>query len=401
MVENMVVSDRAGWSDSQVDGSFAFIPKDLPPDPPLKMDGVLLQLVSEAERRLGWLSGYAEVLPSSESFAQIVMAKEAASSSQIEGSELSVAELLTWQIRAESQASLANVAELRLATNCMAAVAWGKAELADRPLSTQVLLELHQKLYGTVRGRDGDAGALRQSEIWIGPPGSTMESARYVPPLARLVPELIDRTVAFAISDTSTPPLVRLALLYYQLETMFPFVDGSGRVARVMIPLMLSRERDVRPELISLSAFFARDRAEQFFHLEQVRQRGDWEGWVAYFLRGIREAVDESVAMINSALTMHRQHLELCARNLRASYPVTALLDWLLGHPVVSVEGVAETIGRTFANANQLVRRFEELGLLVEVTGQRRNRRYCYEPYLKMFDEPGTGRAPGRRLPQR
>ena len=397
MVENRAVSDRAGWSEPQVDGSSVFIPKDLPPDPPLEMDGVLWQLVSEAERRLGWLSGYAEMLPSSESFAQIVLAKEAVFSSQIEGSEISVAELLTWQIRAESQASLANVAELRLATNCMAAVAWGIAELAERPFSTNLLLELHQKLYGTVRGRDGDAGALRQSEIWIGPPGSTMQSALYVPPLARLVPELIDRTVAFAISDISTPPLVRLALLYYQLETAFPFVDGSGRVARVMIPLMLSRERDVRPELISLSAFFARDRAEQFFHLEQVRQGGDWEGWVAYFLRGIREAVDESVAMINSAVSMRRQHLDLCDRTLsRSTRPVTTLLDWLLGHPVVSVEGVAETIGRTFANANQLVRRFEELGLLVEVTGQRRNRRYCYEPYLRMFDESATARDSGR-----
>jgi Fic family protein len=392
MAENKVTSERAGWQEPQVDGSVVFIPKDLPPSPSIDMSGSLWQLTCEAERRLGWLGGYAQTLPSADSFGHIVLAKEAVYSSQLEGSEITVADLLTWQIRAESEGSAVAAAELRLATNCMEAITWGIAELDRRELGTDLLIALHQKLFGTVRGRDGDAGRLRQSEIWIGPPGSTIQTARYVPPLARLVPELVERAMIFANSDTSTPTLVRIALFYYQLETTFPFVDGSGRVARLMISLLLSRERDVRPDLISLSAFFARDRAERFHWLERVRERGDWEGWVSYFLRGIREAVDESVAMINSALKMRRQHVALCEATFRrSSSTVTALLDWLLGHPVVSVDGVAQTIGRSFANANQLVSRFEKMGLLVEVTGRRRNRHYCYEPYLRLFETERTG----------
>ena len=361
------------------------------------MSGSLWRLTGEAERRLGWLSGYAQTLPSAAAFGHLVLAKEAVYSSQLEGSVITVADLLTWQIRAASEGSAAAAAELRLATNHMEAFTWGIAELDRRALGTGLLIALHQKLFGTVRGRrDGEAGGLRQSEIWIGPPGSTIQTARYVPPPARLVPELVERAMIFANSDTTTPTLVRIALFYYQLETTFPFVDGSGRVARLMISLLLSRERDVRPDLVSLSAFFARDRAERFHWLEQVRERGDWEGWVSYFLRGIREAVDESVAMINSALRMRRQHVALCDATLkRPSSTVTALLDWLIGHPVVSVDGVAQTIGRSFANANQLVSRFEKMGLLVEVTGRRRNRQYCYLPYLRLF-ETERQRAKGR-----
>ena len=351
------------------------------------MNPSLWQLLSEAERGLGRLVGYGECLHLPEAFTGILLAKEAVSSSRIDGSDISLAEIL-WS-RAEAAAGRQTLvsAELRLAINYAELINWGIDWLRKGEFSTEFLQMLHARLFGGVKGRDASPGTLRTSQIWIGPAGSTLQTARYVPPLGRLVPELTDRLTAFARAPASASPLMKVAMASFQLETIFPFVDGCGRMARLMIPLLLSQERGMPPDLLSISSYFARDQPEHFLRLEQVREKGDIEGWIAYFLRGIREAADESVALIESLATLRHRHQEQLERTLKGSArSALVLLDALAANPIVSVHGVSKAIDRTFANANELVRRFEEEGLLREMTGRRRNRRYCYEPLFRLFE---------------
>ena len=376
---------RTGWFEPQTGGFSVFVPKDLPEFLPIQMDQSLWQLLSEAERGLGWLAGYGECLRSPDSFAAILLAKEAVSSSFIDGSEISLTEILWWRAEAAAGRQPQASAELRLALNYADLIRWGIERLRKEEFSTEFLQMLHTRLFEGVRGRDASPGALRTSQIWIGPPGSTIHTARYVPPLARLVPDLTDRLTAFARARASVSPLMKIAMASCQLETVFPFVDGSGRMARLMSPLMLSQERGMTPELLSLSSCFARDPTEHFFRLEQVREKGDLEGWIRYFLRGIREAVDESIAMIGSLARLRSRHRQQLKRLKGSSRSALALLDALAANPIISVHGVSQAIDRTFANANELVRRFEEEGLLREMTGRRRNRRYCYEPFIRLF----------------
>ena len=184
------------------------------------------------------------------------------------------------------------------------------------------------------------------------------------------------------------PPLVVGACVYYQIETIHPFVDGTGRVARMAIPLMLSRERILWPQFMSLSSYFCRDRAEHFRLLQRVREYGEWEEWVLYFLRGIREAAEEGVDLLSRLRHLRTQHSEAIRKTLGGSAgPGLALLDYMIGHPLLSVAAASEAASRSFANANSLVQRFVGMGLLREVTGRRRNRRYAYEPFLHLIGQ--------------
>ena len=367
----------------------------------LELDGVLWEALCLAERALGALDGYARALPDGESFAELMLLRESAHSNRIEGGRASVADLLWWRTDQGHEAADAGLrGELRLASNCIDALEMGIAAVADKGealssghpgFSTRLIRALHARLFHHVRGRDSHPGELRDSEIWIGPPGSTFETAWFVPPAPALVADSMAALQRFVRSgDAAIAPLLKVAIVYYQLETIYPFVDGNGRVARLVIPLLLSRQPGVRARMLSLSSVFARDRAEHFRQLQHVRTQGEWAGWFGYFLQAVQVAAEESLALMAQTERQRRRDEAAISQAFgdASARPARQLLAALVSRPLLSVSTAAEITGRAFANANQLVRKLEGLGILREVTGRKRHRRYCYVPLVELLAGP-------------
>ena len=316
----------------------------------------------------------------------MALRKEALRSGELDGLGARLADLLCFELVGPGPGDHAGRGHTTAALNYLAAFETLRPIVSGSGLSTVTLRQIHVQLYENLRGRDENPGTYRSSDIWIGPAGSSIADALFVPPPPHLIEEQMQLLDAFLADSADLPALVKAGLVYYQLETIYPYVDGNGRVARLATQLLLARERLVWPQFLSLSAVFGRDPSDHFQRLQQVRLEGDWEGWMAYFLRGVREAAEEGMAVLSAAVELRREHRALIERELGGtSGAALRLLDALVAQPLLAVANAAEIAKRTFANANQLISNLERMGLLVEITGRRRNRRYCYSPYLQLF----------------
>ena len=378
-------NNRAGHCEQQPEGHFAFIPK--PPPSSLEINSKIMNRLCDTERILGRVMGYVDNLEDPSRFGHIALYKEAALSAQLEGFQVSIADLLSYKLDGPRASGLRSspgqvVAALNYANtidNLLPAV-------ADSGLSSLVLQRAHGELYHGIKGRDKDPLTFRNSEIWIGPSGATPKDAPFVPPPFTLIPQLMQDLEIYVQQNTKHPKLLMAALTYYQLETVHPFVDGNGRLARMAALFLLSREGGLWLRFISLASVFGRDSLSHFGMLQKVRINGDWESWIEYFLSSVCEAAEESMKMLASIIEIQSVHRALVRGMLGGtSGPGLALLDYLFQQPLVSVSATVNVTGRTFANTNKLITHFQELGLLTEVTGRRRNRRFCYEPFLNLF----------------
>ena len=355
----------------------------------LELSPPLWEAVMAADRAVGALEGYVRALREPESLAELMLLRESILSNALEGGRATLADLLWWQLdQGHENADSALRGELRLAANYVEAWNLGLAAMAERGYSTSLVRTLHAKLFRRVRGRDSRPGQLRDSQIWIGPPGSTFETAWFVPPapglavdsMAALQRFLTDRNIAM-------PPSLKVAIAYYQLETIYPFVDGNGRVARMLLPLLFSQQPGVRASMLSFSAFFNRDRTQHFRQLQGVRERGEWASWFAYFLQAVRAAAADSLAVVAQVNEQRKRDEDSIAAAMggASTRPAMQLLEAMASRPLQSVSTVGAVTGRTFANANQLVGKLERLGILREITGRKRNRRYCYAPLVELL----------------
>ncbi len=366
------------------------LPPSLARNEQLQLDSALWEAVSVADRALGNLSGYVRALADGGAFlAELMLLRESVLSNRMEGGQVTLAQLLWWRADQRLEEADADLrGELRLAANYLEAWDLGARVMAEQGYSTRLVRALHAQLFRRVRGRDSLPGQLRDSEIWIGPAGSTFETAWFVPPAPGLVGDAMAALQRFlTASDTAIAPCLKVAIAYYQLETIYPFVDGNGRVARMLIPLLFSRQPGVRASMLSLSAFFNRDRAEHFRQLQQVREQGEWRSWFAYFLQAATEAATDNLIIIENIEKQIAKDRNLIGESLKGASTRLALklVETMAVRPLQSVSTVAATTGRTFANANQLVGKLEGLGILREITGRKRNRRYCYAPLVELL----------------
>lgn len=359
----------------------------------LPLDAALWEAVSVADRALGNLSGYVRALADRESLAELMLLRESVLSNRMEGGRVTLAQLLWWRADQSQEDADADLrGELRLAANYLEAWDMGGRVLAEQGYSTKLVRALHAQLFRRVRGRDSLPGQLRDSEIWIGPAGSTFETAWFVPPAPGLVGDAMAALQRFlTASDTAIAPSLKVAIAYYQLETIYPFVDGNGRVARMLIPLLFGQQPGSRASMLSLSAFFSRDRAEHFRQLQLVREQGEWRSWFAYFLQAVTEAATDTLVVIEKIDKKITRSLNSITEGLNGASMRLAvkLVEAMAAQPLQSVSTVAAITGRTFANANQLVGKLEGLGILREITGRKRNRRYCYAPLVELLAPAG------------
>ena len=378
-------AERAGRYRTQPTGYSSFIPAPLPPSPPLRLEGQLQVLLSRADRALGRLDGSVATLPHPDLFVFMYVRKEAVLSSQIEGTQSSLQDLLAAEAHILNEERPSDVEEV---VRYVAAMNHGLARLSELPVSVRLIREIHEQLVSGTRGGKLTPGELRRSQNWIGPAGCTLREATFVPPPPHVVPDSLSQLEEFLHQKDELPLLVKIGLAHAQFETIHPFLDGNGRVGRLLVTFLLTESGILHKPVLYLSHYFKRHRQAYYERLQAIRDRGEWEEWLAFFLTGIEEVSTEAVETARRLLLLREKHRSAITSYMgRAAGNGHQVLESLFDRPIVTVKQVAEVTGTTFAAANSLVVRLVEIGILIEITGNARNRRFIYEEYVGLFAE--------------
>jgi Fic family protein len=381
---------RSGRLVMQVEGYRAFIPAPLPPVPPVAMGDEMAALLSDADRDLGRLDGIATVLPNPDLFVAMYVRHEAVLSSQIEGTQSTLEDVLAYEAGVRGETRPKDVGEV---VNYVHAMNYGLERRSSLPLSLRLLREIHGHLMKGVRGGHLTPGEFRKSQNWVGPAGCTLREATFVPPPPHELAAALGDLEKF-LHDRRLPVLVHCGLAHAQFETIHPFPDGNGRVGRLLITLLLCEREVLRLPLLYLSHYLKLHRTEYYDRLSAIRMDGDWEGWILFFLRGVSEVAREATETARAIVHLREVH----RGRLLGQANGARLLDFLFEHPLVSIRMVEAEVGCSYLTAARLVGRLEKEGILLEITGGRRNRLFRYEPYYRLFEKRGPG-AGSRRGP--
>jgi Fic family protein len=352
----------------------------------------MTRLLSDADWALGRLDGIATVLPNPDLFVSMYIRQEAVLSSQIEGTQSTLEDVLQFEIDSKGQDFPKDIEEV---VNYVGAMNYGLERLKTLPLSLRLIREIHSKLLAGVRGSNRTPGEFRTSQNWIGPAGCTLANATFVPPPVHEMQVSLDNLEKFLHAD-DLPLLIQCGLAHAQFETIHPFLDGNGRVGRLLITFLLCQKRALERPLLYLSHYLKQNRAEYYDRLTSIRTNGDWEGWLKFFIRGIHQVSREATDTARNILKIREGHRELLNERLSkdklAATPYDFIfLEYLFEQPITTVRMAEQRLNCTFVTAGKVVDRFVKLGLLEEVTGFQRNRRFRYAPYLALF-EPTTNR---------
>ncbi|MBX3323165.1 MAG: Fic family protein [Phycisphaeraceae bacterium] len=364
----------------------AFVPHPLPPsDPPLVIEGDLAALHAKAVAAIGLLRVAGAMVPDPGWFLYGFVRKEAVLSSQIEGTQATLRDVATF----EATSTTDRPDDVEEVCNYVDALNHARATIADRaglPLSTRLLCDVHRLLMRGVRGEDKLPGEIRRSQNWIG--GSRPGNARFVPPPHEEVAPALAALEKWIHSDDPLPPLVKAGLAHVQFETIHPFLDGNGRIGRMLITLLVEHWGLLDQPLLYLSVAFKRRQPEYYARLAAVRTEGDWEGWTAFFLECVKDAADDGVRIAQAIHTLMGHDRARVVRHERATITVVQLLDLLPSNPVLTVPRASELLGITAPPARKAIDLLEELGVLRETTGKQRDRVYAYHAYLELLTEP-------------
>jgi Fic family protein len=379
----------------------AFIPHPLPPcDPPLMLDAELGERVRLAEQALVRLELAGEMVPSLDWFIYAFVRKEAVLSSQIEGTQATLVDLLVFEAQEGTADGAAPNADVEEVCNYLDALAYTRAQLASPkglPLSMRLLNETHRRLMRGVRGAEKRPGEVRKSQNWIG--GSRPANALYVPPPPHVLGELLGAFEKYLHSEDRLPAVLRAGLLHVQFETIHPYLDGNGRIGRLLIMLSLEHSKLLTRPLLYLSLFFKRHRAEYYRRLDAVRTDGDWEGWLDFFLDGVAAIADEAVMSARELFALVSADRTRVLTEDGMSVAGLRLFELLPRHPILTIAAAMKLMKTTKPTAGRAVELLVGAGVLVEATGKRRDRSFLYQKYLDQL-RVGTeleGRLPSRR----
>ena len=370
----------------QKEGYQAYIPKSLPPDPPVIFDNELHHLLSEADRALARLDGMTIFLPNADLFVAMYVKKEALLSAQIEGTQASL------QCVLEFEADMVpgdDINEIKEVINYIQAMDYGLGRTSKELFSIDIMQEVHRILIEGTRGSKKKPGKIRAVQNWIGPAGSTIYSATFVPPPPEKVQELLSGLEQFVLADDRLPPLIKIALVHAQFETIHPFIDGNGRMGRLLITFYLCFAGILARPLLYLSIYLKQHRSEYYQLLQEIRFEGDWESWIKFFLKGIIEVSNGAMMAAREIITLKGKLIEDLVQNNVGGLNSVRLLDLLFSRPVITVTDISKTLKISHQPAYDLVDLFLKLGILREITGKKRYKRYLFIDYVGII-EKGT-----------
>ncbi|MBU0493428.1 MAG: Fic family protein [Chloroflexi bacterium] len=364
-------------------GYWAFVPQPLPPTFPWTTS--LVTALSEADRALGELAGLGRSLPNPHLLIHPFVRREAVLSSRIEGTQASLTDLYAYE--AAQLDRFETPADVHEVHNYVQALEYGLARLRELPLSLRLIREIHAHLMAGAHGALQTPGEFRRSQNWIGPPGCTLTDAPFVPPPVPEMHEALADLERFLHTASPLPPLVRLGLIHYQFEAIHPFLDGNGRIGRLLITLLLCAENLLPAPLLYLSAYLEAHRQTYYDGLLAVSQRSQWEDWLIFFLHGIAVQSQDAVARAGRLLALRERYREQF-QAARAAARLLQVVDLLFAQPLLTINQAAEALGVSFPTARQYVNQLAAAGLLREVTGQARNRVYQADAVLAVIAEP-------------
>lgn len=384
-------SDRAGRYTEQATGYRAFAPKPLPPEPPVSVDNEMLELLSRADRALGRLDGSTGALPNPDLFTFMYIRREAVLSSQIEGTQASLSDVLEVEAKIHDANRPTDAFEV---VNYIKALYYGLERLATLPLSLRLIREIHERLLEGARGQEKSPGEFRRSQNWIGPEGGTLAAARYVPPALDDMHQALNDLEAFLYDESPMPLLIRIGLAHAQFETIHPFLDGNGRVGRLLITFLLCQRNVLHQPLLYLSYYFKQNRTEYYDRLQAVRDNGDWEAWLKFFLRGVAEVANEATDVAKQIIALREEdRAVILGKGGRSSGDLLRIHEQLFKNPFASIPLVESNTGVSYPTAARHVASLESLGILQEMTGRTYGKTYRYGRYFRLFadEEPATG----------
>lgn len=378
----MAASNRSGHYEPQASGYRAFVPSPLPPDPPVLFSPELMRLLSEADRKLGRLDGVTQVLPDPDLFVSMYVKKEALLSSQIEGTQASLQDVLAIE---ESRLN----DDTQEVANYIDAMNHGLNRLREFPLSLRLMREIHARLLASGRGSERTPGEFRYSQNWIGAQGCSLADAAYVPPAVDDMHKALGDLETFFYGCSEIPTLIKIGLIHAQFETIHPFLDGNGRMGRLLITFWLCNEGILSQPVLYLSYYFKRNRREYYDRLMDVRFKGAWEEWLAFFLRGIAQTSEEGVTSAKRIIALQSDCLQRIG-DARLNSNHTLLLDRLFESPSITKRKAAEVLGVSEPTAKTVIDNLCDIGVLRDVEPRaQRNKRFVFQWYLDIL-EPGT-----------
>jgi len=361
----------------------AFVPQPLPPaDPPLNVSGGIDQQCAKALAAIARLELAGNMVPSTDWFLYGFVRKEAVLTSQIEGTQATLRDVLAFEATEQAE----RPEDVEEVCNYVDALTYARRELAKPkglPLSTRLLCEAHKRLMKGVRGSDKQPGAVRKSQNWVG--GTRPGNARFVPPPPEEVPAALTALERWIHSDDPLPPLIKAGLAHVQFETVHPFLDGNGRIGRLLIALLLEHWKMLKAPLLYLSLAFKRHQREYYDRLSAVRTDGDWEGWTDFYLTCVHESAENGVDVAQKLFALMNTDRRQLTGHSRATVAAIQLLDMLPEHPMVTVPRASELLKTTAPTARKAVDILAEIGVLRETTGKQRDRVFAYHKYLQIL----------------
>ena len=373
---------RAGIYKTNLSGEAAyrsFVPAPLPPDPPVKLEGEGINLLIQANKQLALLEGLAARIPDVNLFVSMYVRKEALMSSQIEGTQATLEDVLDPTLDENANRDVTDV------VNYIKATDFALDRRKELPLCNRLIRETHAVLMQGVRGQEKNPGEFRASQNWIGAAGSTLKTARYIPPTVQDMWEAMSDLEKYIHSDDNLDVLIRAALIHYQFESIHPFLDGNGRIGRLLVTLFLMEKEVLTTPALYISYFLKQNRIEYYDRMTEVRNKGNYEQWVEFFLRAIYESATDAVDTIDKLTVLHNKNVEIVEGMGRSAKTAMRVFSYLEANPIIEIQKTADALGMAFNTVSGAVNRLSQADILRQANNTSRNRTFVYSEYLDIL----------------
>lgn len=376
------MTNRAGEYKTNLTGDLSytsFVPRPLPPVPPILLDGDMVSLLAKANRSIGILEGISNQVPDIDLFVSMYVRKEALLSSQIEGTQATLDDILDPNIEDNTNQNVADV------INYIRASQYAVDRLNELPICNRLLQETHAILMSGVRGEEKYPGEFRRSQNWIGPAGCNLKTARYIPPTPEDMVKAMSDLENYINTDDELDALIKIGLIHYQFETIHPFLDGNGRIGRLLIALFLKESKLLSQDTLYISYFLKRNRIEYYDRLSEARQKGNFEQWTKFFLLAVDESAQDAIHTIEQLVALHQKNLDLVQKTGRAAKTILKVFRYLERSPIIDINKTRTALGISFNAVSGAVKVLQELSILRLTENVRRSRVFAYEEYLNIL----------------
>ena len=357
----------------------SFKPNPLPPVPEILLDEEIVKLVVDANRQLAKLDTASQLISNADLFISMYVRKEALISSQIEGTQCTLDDVLDPEVDMNANLDVSDV------VNYVKATQYAIQRLENLPLCCRLMKEVHEKLMEGVRGQDKTPGEFRHSQNWIGPANCSLKDARYIPPNVQDMEEAMSDLERYMNENVEYDPLIRVALIHYQFETIHPFLDGNGRIGRLLILLYLMEKKMISKPIINIYYYLKKNQVEYYDRISEVRRSGNFEQWIKFFLEAVSKAATDSLESIRQLSILHDKNIARLPISNRKKDNLRAVFEYIEQYPIIDIKKTAKELGISYNTAATVVKKLVELGILQETTNKARNRVFAYEEYLDIL----------------